>query len=303
MKSERFWEEEAASRRAGTYGEALRPAVKWLRQAGILDTPELDAEVLLSHVTGVPRARLLAFPERQITPEQAESYAQLIKLRAAHQPVAYLTGHRQFMGLDLLVDPRVLIPRPETELLVEAALAQISKRLATGRVPIVADIGTGSGAIALSVLSLEPHLPYLYATDVSADALAVAEENAKRLAVADRVIFLESDLLTGLPPSIDILLANLPYVAPKDAPLLPDDVGQYEPGLALYGEDDGLGHLRRLFQQAPAHLSRGATLLLEFGYDQREAVTALALETFPNCSLQSGSDYAGWDRYMVIQTS
>jgi release factor glutamine methyltransferase len=303
MHSDRYWEEEAATRGASTYGEALRHAVRWLREVGALDSPELDAEILLSHVTGVSRASLLAFPERLITPEQAESYARLVRLRSAHQPVAYLTGHREFMGLDLLVDPRVLIPRPETELLVEEALNQITKRFGAGAIPIVADIGTGSGAIALSVAIHEPRLPYLYATDISADALAVAEENARRLDVADRVIFLQSDLLERLPASIDILLANLPYVAPKDAPLLPADVGQYEPGVALFGDDDGLGHLRRLFQQAPAHLAHGATLLLEFGYDQREAVEALALEAFPDCRLQAKRDYAGWDRYLVIQTS
>jgi release factor glutamine methyltransferase len=303
MNGDRYWEEEDATRQARTVGEALQHAVKWLRQAAVLDSPELDAEVLLSHVSGTPRASLLAFPERVITSEQAESYARLIRLRCAHQPVAYLTGHREFMGLDLLVDPRVLIPRPETELLVEEALDQIAGRIAAGTTPVVADIGTGSGAIALSVVTREPGLPYLYATDISADALAVAAENAKRLGVAGRVVFLRSDLLSGLTSSIDILLANLPYVAPKDAPLLPADVGQYEPGLALYGADDGLGHLRRLFQQAPAHLARRATLLLEFGYDQREAVEALALTTFPDCGLWSGKDYGGWDRYMVIQTA
>jgi release factor glutamine methyltransferase len=301
MSTDRYWEDE--TRRAHTYGEALAAAVKWLRQAGTLDTPELDAEVLLAHVTGEPRASLLAFPERLLTPEQAESYAQLVKLRYAHQPVAYLTGHREFMGLDLLVDRRVLIPRPETELLVEAALEQIARRLGAGEIPVVADIGTGSGAIALSVVTHEPRLPYLYATDISADALAVAEGNARRLGVAGRVTFLQSDLLTDLPSSIDILLANLPYVAPKDAPILPADVARYEPGLALYGEGDGLGHLRRLFQQAPAHLAHGATLVLELGYDQREAVETLASETFPDCILQSGRDYAGWDRYLIVQTA
>jgi release factor glutamine methyltransferase len=154
------------------------------------------------------------------------------------------------------------------------------------------------------VVTHEPRLPYLYATDVSADALAVAEENARRLGVAGRVIFLPSDLLTNLPSSIDVLLANLPYVAPKDAPILPSDVAQYEPGLALYGPDeDGLGHLRRLFHQAPAHLAPGAALIVEFGYDQREAVEALASSTFPDGGLQSGRDYAGWDRYLIVQTA
>ncbi|MGO8947623.1 MAG: peptide chain release factor N(5)-glutamine methyltransferase [Ktedonobacterales bacterium] len=300
MSGDNLAEREALAS-ARSYGEALRPAVKWLRQAGVLDTPELDAQVLLSHVTGAPRATLLAFPERPLTPQQAESYAELVALRAAHTPVAYLTGHREFMGLDLLVDPRVLIPRPETELLVEAALSQIGVRLAKGAMPIVADIGTGSGAIALSVLTYEPRLPYIYATDVSADALALARENAQRLGVSGRVIFLESDLLATLPEPLDVLLANLPYVASRDNWSLPNDVRQYEPELALYGEDDGLGHLRRLFQQAPAHLPPGATLILEYGYDQREAVEALARETFPGCRLQSGRDLAGWDRYVVIQ--
>src|SRR5215471_13327217 len=136
MRSDRYWEEETATRGAHTYGEALGHAVKCLREAGILDSPELDAEVLLSHVTGATRASLLAFPERLMTTKQAESYARLVKLRCAHQPVAYLVGHREFMGLDLLVDSRVLIPRPETELLVEEALNQIARRIAAGTTPI-----------------------------------------------------------------------------------------------------------------------------------------------------------------------
>jgi release factor glutamine methyltransferase len=290
---------EAALVAARTYGEALRLAVSWLRRAGTLATPELDAQVLLAHVTSASRASILAFPERTLTPQQAEAYAALLALRVAHEPVAYLTGHREFMGLDLLIDHRVLIPRPETELLVEAALAEIARRLPDSA-PVVADIGTGSGAIALSILAYEPRLPYLYATDVSTDALSLARENAIRLRLVDRVIFLESDLLSSLPQPLDFLLANLPYVAPEDGPSLPVDVRHYEPPLALYGEEDGLGHLRRLFQQAPIHLNRSATLLLEFGYDQRAAVEALALATFPGCTVQSSSDYAGWDRYIVI---
>ena len=204
---------------ARSYGEALRLAVRWLRLAGVDDSPELDAQVLLAHVTGAPRATLLAFPERPLTPPQAEHYAELLARRIDHTPVAYLTGHREFMGLDLLVDPRVLIPRPETELLVEAALSQIGARLTEGAVPVVADIGTGSGAIALSVVTYEPRLPYVYAADISAGALAVAEENARQLGLTGRVILLQGDLLAALPEPVDVLLANLPYVASRDAPL------------------------------------------------------------------------------------
>jgi release factor glutamine methyltransferase len=285
---------------ARSYGEALRLAVLWLREAGTLDSPELDAQILLAHVVGISRPTLLAFPERALALEQANSYAALIGRRAANEPVAYLTGHREFMGLDLLVDSRVLIPRPETELLVEAALAEIAERIAEDRVPIVADIGTGSGAIALALATYQSRLPYLYATDISAGALSLAETNAVQLGLSDRVIILQSDLLAALPEPLDVLVGNLPYVASQDAPSLPIDVSRYEPPGALYGETDGLGHLRRLFQQAPHHLNPGAAVVLEFGFDQRAGVEALALATFPRCILRFGNDYSGWDRYVVI---
>lgn len=294
------------------------------------ETPDLDAQVLLAHVVSAPRFTLLAYPERPLTPEQAAAYAGLVARRAAHEPVAYLTGRREFMGLDLLVDHRALIPRPETELLVEAALANLRSRLTIAvpptdtpvdltastahpnsspppvgprvrAVPRVADIGTGSGAIALAVAALEPRLPRIYATDISADALALAAANAERLGVADRIIFLPGDLLAPLPERVDVLLANLPYVAPRDAATLPTDVSRYEPGLALYGAEDGLGHLRRLFAQAPSHLRPHASLFLEFGYDQRAAVEALAHAAFPQATTRVVADYAGWDRFIEIQ--
>lgn len=285
-------------------GEALRLAVAWLRAAGV-ETPELDAQVLLAHVAEIPRASLIAFPERALAPEQAQTYAALAARRATHEPVAYLTGHREFMGLDLLTDARALIPRPETELLVEAALSEIRARLARGEAPVVADIGTGSGAIALAVAVHEPRLPRIFATDVSREALALAQTNAERLGVADRLTFVQGDLLTPLTEPLDVLLANLPYIAPQDAPALPMDVRQYEPARALYGADDGLGHLRSLFAQlreTPTHLNPGATLILEYGYDQRAVVAALAQETLPGSTLRPGSDYAGWDRYVIILT-
>lgn len=287
-------------RSAATIGKALHAAVTLLRAAGVTETPELDAQVLLAHITGAARAALLAYPERALSPEQSAAYADLIGRRIAREPVAYLTGHREFMGLDFLTDVRALIPRPETELLVEAALAELRARLDRGDIPAVADIGTGGGAIAIAIAVLEPRLPRVYATDLSPDALALAAENARRLGVADRIIFLQGDLLAPVTEPLDMLLANLPYVAPRDAATLAPDVRQYEPSLALYGADDGLGHLRRLFEQAPAHLDAAATLILEFGFDQRAAVEALARATFPGCAMRIGADYAGWDRYAVI---
>lgn len=286
---------------ARTWGAALRAATAALKSAGVAATPALDAQVLLAHVTGAARATLLAYPERALAAARAAQYAALVVRRAAGEPVAYLVGHREFLSLDFLTDPRALIPRPETELLVEAALAEARARLDAGERPIAADIGTGSGAIALSLAALEPRLPRVYATDASADALALARENATRLGVADRVTLLQGDLLAPLPEPVDLLLANLPYVAQRDAAALPPDVRTYEPALALYGDDDGLGHLRRLFADAPAHLRPGALVGVEFGYDQRAAVEALARRAFPGCVVRVGADYAGWDRYAILR--
>jgi release factor glutamine methyltransferase len=300
---EELSEEARARAQARTRGEALALAVRWLRAAGDA-TADLDAQVLLGHVTGeARRAALLAYPERTLAPQEAAAYARLVARRAAGEPVAYLVGHREFMGLDLLTDPRALIPRPETELLVEAALHDARARLeqeSAVQPPIVADIGTGTGAIALALAALEPRLTRIYATDVSADALALAQENAARLGLGTRVTFLPGDLLAPLPEPVDLLLANLPYVAPRDAAALSTDVARYEPALALYGADDGLGHLRRLFAQAPARVRPGATLVLEFGFDQRGAVEALARAAFPGCAVRIGMDYAGFDRYAVV---
>ncbi|HEX5570313.1 MAG TPA: HemK/PrmC family methyltransferase, partial [Ktedonobacterales bacterium] len=245
----------AALAAARTVGMALALAEGWLRAAGVGETPSLDAQVLLGQVTDANRAVTLAYPERALSAEQAARYAELIARRAAHEPVAYLTGHREFMGLDLLVDRRVLIPRPETELLVEAALADLAERLARTpqSPPLVADIGVGSGAIPIALAVGEPRLPRLYGADISPEALALARENATRLGVAARITFLEGDLLAPLPKPVDLLTANLPYVAPDD-PDVPRSVSAYEPALAVYGAGDGLGHIRRLLAQAPSSL-------------------------------------------------
>ncbi|HEX5440032.1 MAG TPA: peptide chain release factor N(5)-glutamine methyltransferase [Ktedonobacterales bacterium] len=294
----------AALARARTVGEALTLAERWLRAVPDSESATLDAQLLLAHVTGLARTTIMAYPERPLASDDAERYAALVTRRVAREPVAYLTGHREFMGLDFLTDARALIPRPETELLVEAALAEARARLAepTSPAPVVADIGTGSGAIAVALARLEPRLATIYATDISADALALARQNAQRLGVAERIRFLEGDLLLPLPEPVDILLANLPYVAPRDAPTLADDVRRYEPSLALYGDDDGLGHLRGLLAQATGRLKPGAAILLEFGYDQRAAVVALARATFPAPAVRVVTAYAGWDRLAVIRT-
>ena len=294
--------DDGATPAPATWGAALRWAVRTLAESGATQTPDLDAAVLLGQVTGAPRATLLAYPERPLTDAASEAFTGLVRRRLAGEPVAYLTGHKEFMGLDFLTDARALIPRPETEHLVEAALATARARLDRGETPVVADIGTGSGAIALAIAALEPRLPRVYATDLSAGALALAAENATRLNVATRVTLLEGDLLEPLPEPVDLLLAKLPYVAPREAGLLPPDVRRYEPELALYGAEDGLGHFRRLFATAPGHLRPGAAVFLEFGYDQRQALEDLARASFPGARLRVVADYAGWDRLLLIET-
>lgn len=281
----------------------MRLAVRALRRAQEELTSELDAQLLLAHVLGGTRVAVLAYPERALSSEQALAYATLVARRLRGEPVAYLTGHREFLGLDLRVDGRVLIPRPETELLVEAALADIRTRLARApaQPPVVADIGTGSGAIAIAIARLAPGLPRVYATDRSTEALALAAENVSRLGVADRIVLLHGDLLEPLPEPVDVLLANLPYVPPVDAPSLPRDVRDFEPAGALYGEDDGLGHLRRFFTQAPSYTRPEATILVEFGAGQAPAIIQLARESLQGAHVEIGTDYAGWQRYAVIR--
>jgi len=294
-----------------TWGAQLAWGIASLRDAS--PSPRLDASVLLARLLDVPRTVLMAYGEREIASAVAAQYADWIVRRADGEPVAYLTGHKEFMGLDFTVDRRVLIPRPETELLVEAAINVIAARFGDmptdedappprGAVPdvLAADIGTGSGAIAIALAQLESRIGRIYAVDLSADALAVAQHNGDRLHVSDRITWLNGDLLAPVPVSVDLIVANLPYVSDKPDEAQPGVV-KYEPHLALFGDDGGLGHLRRLIAAAPAKLNPGGVLVLEFGYDQRAALTALITQAFPQASMQFGTDYAGWDRYVIVR--
>src|SRR6266478_8381965 len=256
--------------------QALEQGTLTLTQAGQLHA-RLDAQVLLSHVLNVERSMLYAYPERTLTAEEEQQYLTLIERRTHGEPVAYLTGHKEFYGLDFLVDKRVLIPRPETELLVEAALNACRQMLAAGRTPIVADIGTGSGIIPVTLAVLEPRLPYLYASDISPDALDVAFLNCLRHHVEGRVHLLYGDLLAPLPEPIDILTANLPYVGTDELDELTLDVRAFEPHLALFSGPLGLDLLRRFFieLQHSQKLTERAILLVEIGYRQREALTSM----------------------------
>ncbi len=287
-----------------TIKDALEQGTATLAQAdrGAIG-PRLDAQLLLGHVLNVDRATLYAYPEHPLTSEQEQQFNQLIARRILGEPVAYLVGHKEFFGLDLLVDKRVLIPRPETEMLVEAALSTVRDVLTTGRIPLVADIGTGSGAIPIALAVQEPRLPYLYASDISAESLEVARLNCTRHHLEQRIRLLQGDLLAPLPETVDILTANLPYIGTGEMQLLTPDVRAYEPHLALFSGPQGVDLLSRLFTEArqPGKLHEHAVLLLEIGYQQRDLLTSLLHDFWPQAEVTFEKDYAGWDRLLKVK--
>lgn len=280
--------------------EALIATRRALEESGSLEAP-LEAEVLVREALGWTRTQLYTHRGDPLPEPAAAHLATATKRRTTGEPLAYITGHREFYGLDFSVDKRVLIPRPETELLVDEALAWLRTR--NGRPLGVADVGTGSGAIAVSVARNFPGAR-VYAIDASADALAVAGANADRLGVAGRVMLLEGDLLAPLHVPVDLILANLPYVRLDQMPLWCGATQvelSFEPFDALCGGDDGLDAIRRLLQQAPAHLAQGGALMLEIGADQGPAVQALAEAAFPGARVHVKRDLAGLDRLVVVQ--
>jgi release factor glutamine methyltransferase len=264
----------------GTVGAALRDAAARLATAGC-DTPRLDAELLLAEVLGYDRAGLVVRARDALSAVAGDRFEALLARRAAREPVAYILGRKEFRRISLAVDPRVLIPRPETELLVEVGLT-----LPGGS--SVVDVGTGSGALALALKDERPDLSVV-GTDVSADALAVARENAARLGLD--VGFAEADLLDGR--RYDAVLANLPYVAEGD-PRLGPEIALYEPAEALYGGRDGLSVLRRLVGM----LDGASVAALEVGVDQADAVASLLGEAGFR-SVTRLRDLAGHERVVV----
>ncbi len=255
---------------AVTLRELLAHAARRLIE--ISASPRLDAEVLLAAALDRPRGYLHAWPERTPAPEQAACFAVWLERRSAGEPVAYLLGQREFWSLDLEVTPDTLIPRPETELLVELALA----RLPMDRPVTVADLGTGSGAIALA-LAVERPMARIVATDQSPAALVVAQRNTQRLGIGN-VEFREGDWCAPLGDErFDLIAANPPYVAAADPRWRQGEL-RFEPPAALVAGGDGLAALRAIVAQASEYLKPGGWLLLEHGYDQGEAVLALLRE-------------------------
>lgn len=280
-------------------GRAIVSATQRLEEAGS-PSAHLDAQVILAHILDQDRSWLFAHYDYVLNEEQAAQLTDLVARRVANEPVAYLVGHKEFYGLDLAVDKRVLIPRPETELLVDAVLDHIESR--ADRAVTLVDVGTGSGAIALAVAANAPETT-VYALDVCEHALGVARRNVEAHGQQDRVHLLRSDLLSELPEPVDIIAANLPYITSADMDCLAAGIREYEPHLALAGGDDGLDMVRELLRQIPDRLHPGGVIFLEIGSDQGQAALDVVHELLPQATYVGlRQDYHGLDRLVVIGT-
>jgi release factor glutamine methyltransferase len=254
-----------------TIETVLRWATEDFRARGV-DSPRLDADLLLGRAIGRTRIQLIADAKRPLDASELARFRDLVRRRRAREPTAYILGEREFYGRPFRVDRRVLIPRPDTEALVEVALERTRERSMSMR---ALDLCTGSGCVAIT-LARERRTSLFVATDVSADALAVARENALRLG-AYNVAFREGDLFAAVDPSMrfDLVTANPPYIAVGEIAALEPEIREYEPRLALAGGDDGLAIVRLIVAQARAHLSRGGRLALEVGFGEAPAAAAL----------------------------
>ena len=275
-----------------TRQQALERARELLTRHNIEDAA-LESEVLLSHVLKINRAQLLSEPEVELPKRHEETFKTFIKRRIKGEPHAYITAHREFYGLDFEVDKRVLIPRPETELLVEQAIEK-AKNYPN---PVIVDIGTGSGVIAVSLAKNLPHAQ-IYAVDISKAALKVTERNCRKHQVEERVTLVRGDLLESSPEQVDIIVANLPYVLTGEVPKVNTD--GFEPDLALDGGADGLDAIRRLCRQAKNILQSGGCLMLEIWQGQDQVVCDLLYTVYPSAQVKCFPDFSGIMRIVSL---
>jgi release factor glutamine methyltransferase len=305
----------------------LKTAAQRLAAAGC-DTPGLDAEVLLAHTLDKSRAWLYAHPLETLDKNHLDKFCHLLHRREQREPVAYLTGRKAFFALDFHINRHVLIPRPETELLVETAIQLVNRRTRNthpnpneskskssssnrkflpkkqkmyGLGPLlIADVGTGSGCIAIALAKNIADASF-FAVDASPAALQVARQNATRHGVASRIHFLGGDLLQPLAGSFDLIVSNPPYVSHSELSATSPEVSRYEPQLALAGGQDGLEIIRRLLPQAKEELKPGGSLLVEIGAAQGSAAVHLAKRHFPEANVHIKKDLGGRDRVLVVE--
>jgi release factor glutamine methyltransferase len=278
--------------------EALQSATQTLCRAGIADA-SVEAGLLLGHVLGMSKTQLYTEPERVLSPAEKKRLWRFVQRRLGHEPTAYILGHCEFYGIDFYINCHTFIPRPETELLVEKAV-ELAHHMSHLEKPItIADIGTGCGAIAVSLALALPQAK-IYATDISASALQVAEINCRRHGVNSQVELLQGNLLELLPQPVDMLVANLPYIKSCEFKDLSPEIRDYEPTMALAGGEDGLDKIQQVLEQMIGKLSYGACFLLEIGQGQDEMVTSLIKSYFPQASIELISDLGGIERVVKV---
>lgn len=285
-----------------TAGEAYRKFTILFKEHGITDASD-EARVLICHVLNFDSARFFAQPDCVLTESELSALEALAERRLRGEPSAYLTGHREFYGIDFYVDNRVLIPRPETEILVEQAIK--FARDFTGHVRRkirIVDVGTGAGAIAVT-LALNIPDAIIYAVDISEAALQVAEKNVMRYGLSQCINLCRGDLIERIEGKFDLVVANLPYITAVELISLPREIRQYEPAEALDGGNDGTVLIRRLIHQTAGRLNPGGALLMEIGEGQSESISQAALRVYPKADISLITDLTGIQRIIIIKPS
>jgi len=282
-----------------TLAQALQQSAHVLRSNGT-DDSHIEARMLLGYTTKLSPVQICTQPELTLSQDQKVKLQELLERRLRHEPTAYILNNREFYGIDFYVDSRVLIPRPETELLVDTAL-EFAKNNSTylARPPLIADIGTGCGAIAIS-LALNLPSSEIYATDISPSALEVARLNCKSHKVTDQITLLQGNLLEPLPQPVDLLVANLPYIKSSELANLSPEITRFEPRMAIDGGESGLDYIHQLLAQAEGRINNKGCLLLEIGQNQEKEVSHLILIYLGKVNSGFISDLNGIKRLVKI---
>lgn len=279
----------------------LQWATTYLKERG-LDSPRATAEILLAHVLHTDRVQLYLNYDQPLEKTELSTFKELLRRRLRREPVAYIVGRKGFWTLEMEVTPEVLIPRPETECLVEAALKAL-RALPDDRRARVLEVGVGSGAIVLALAAEAPRHKY-FASDLSPAALRIAQRNAEQAGVRERVVFWAADWFSALEPAgsvFDLIVANPPYVASGEIDALQPEIARYEPRLALDGGADGLRSYRAIVAETHRHLTPGGWLLLEIGCDQRQAVHQLFEQSGYYEGFDCARDYSGRERVVSMR--
>ncbi len=280
-----------------TLMQALQHYTHVFSSNGISDS-HIEARSLISYITQKSAVEIYTQPDQVLDKEVETSLKTLVERRLRREPSAYIVKHREFYGIDFHVDSRVLIPRPETELLVDSALAFAKSNGRSGRLTI-ADIGTGCGAIAISLALSLPQCK-IYATDISPLALQIAELNCQRLAVSRQITLLQGDLLEPIPESVDLIVANLPYIKNSQVESLDPEISMFEPRIAIDGGESGLYQISRLLDKVEQKINYPGCVLLEFGQDQQEEISNLVRHHFRKAVLEFMPDLNGVKRVVQI---